>query len=103
MTTRAPRDDQREDVVSADTAIDVRGGRRTGYAPTVTPDSVAPIDSAPAPLDDEAFAQRYATSDLLGEGGMGEVRLAHDARIGREVAMKVVRPGQGSRSDMRSR
>ncbi|HEX7665512.1 MAG TPA: protein kinase, partial [Polyangiaceae bacterium] len=34
---------------------------------------------------------------------MGEVRLALDARIGREVAMKIVRPGQGSRSDLRSR
>jgi serine/threonine-protein kinase len=40
---------------------------------------------------------------LLGEGGMGEVRLCRDRRIGREVAMKVLRPGAGSRSDARAR
>ncbi|MEO8878045.1 MAG: serine/threonine-protein kinase [Polyangiaceae bacterium] len=117
---RARNDDEREDVVSAPTAVDLRSPseklvgdsgleegtiqihRRTGYAPTVTPDSIEPVESLSVPKDD-GFGSRYTTSDLLGEGGMGEVRLAHDARIGRDVAMKVVRPGQGSRSDLRSR
>ena len=76
--------------------------RRTGYSPTVTPDSIEPIESEPVPKDAD-FKDRYSARDLLGEGGMGEVRLARDTRIGREVAMKVVRPGAGSRSDMRSR
>ncbi|MGH7280151.1 MAG: protein kinase domain-containing protein [Polyangiaceae bacterium] len=80
----------------------VKMPRRTGYAPTVTPDSIQPVESDPVPHDAD-FNGRYSTRDLLGEGGMGEVRLTRDARIGRQVAMKVVRPGAGSRSDLRSR
>jgi len=120
MTDPLAEDEDRADVVSAPTAIDLRSlseklvsdsdltataikiNHRTGYAPTVTPDSIAPVESEPV-LGDDGFGSRYTTSDLLGEGGMGEVRLTRDARIGRQVAMKVVRPGQGSRSDLRSR
>ncbi|CAN5423737.1 hypothetical protein BH09MYX1_BH09MYX1_57730 [soil metagenome] len=35
--------------------------------------------------------ERYAFRKTLGVGGMGEVRLCHDDRIGREIALKVMR------------
>ena len=36
---------------------------------------------------------RYHMTALLGRGGMGEVRLCHDRRIGRDVAVKLVLAG----------
>jgi serine/threonine-protein kinase len=38
---------------------------------------------------------RYGAGKLLGRGGMGEVRLYRDARIGREVAIKTLRSQVG--------
>jgi hypothetical protein len=54
-------------------------------------------------LDDPTFAGRYALGAGIGEGGMGEVRQCGDRRIGRDVAMKTVRAGHGSRSDLVAR
>ena len=48
--------------------------------PRVDPDAASTFDGA----------NRYATRRVLGDGGMGEVRLTTDAWIGRDVAMKVV-------------
>jgi serine/threonine-protein kinase len=38
--------------------------------------------------------ERYELGEVLGRGGMGEVRLARDRRVEREVAVKVMHPGQ---------
>jgi tetratricopeptide (TPR) repeat protein/predicted Ser/Thr protein kinase len=42
----------------------------------------------------ELFAE-YKILSLLGEGGMGEVYLAEDAKLGRKVAIKLVKSGFG--------
>lgn len=47
--------------------------------------------------------QRYADRKLLGEGGMGEVRLCADRFVGRDVAMKILRPGMGSQGSAHAR
>ncbi|MBX3247419.1 MAG: serine/threonine protein kinase [Myxococcales bacterium] len=51
------------------------------------------------PIDPE----RYAGRGVLGEGGMGEVRLSRDLRIGRDVAMKVMLPGRAADPNARAR
>ncbi|MDQ3368750.1 MAG: serine/threonine protein kinase, partial [Myxococcota bacterium] len=54
--------------------------------------------SAGAPRTSEAdLAERYDLGPVLGRGGMGEVRLARDARIDREVAIKLMRGGHSDR------
>jgi len=59
---------------------------RSETLPDSRPVAVASRDSSPR-FDDE----RYKVGSLLGKGGMGEVRLARDTRIDREVAVKLMR------------
>ncbi|MEO7979441.1 MAG: Stk1 family PASTA domain-containing Ser/Thr kinase [Sporichthyaceae bacterium] len=40
----------------------------------------------------EELGGRYEIGDLLGRGGMAEVHLGHDTRLGRSVAVKMLRP-----------
>jgi serine/threonine protein kinase len=46
---------------------------------------------------------QYEIVEPLGSGGMGEVYKARDARLGREVAIKVMAPHIASDPDMRRR
>ena len=43
-------------------------------------------------LSANARLGRYEIRSLIGEGGMGEVYLARDPKIGRDVAIKVLPP-----------
>ncbi len=72
-----------------------------GGSTTVAPTSLGELP--PDLLADAAFPVRYQDRAPLGEGGMGIVRAALDRRIGREVALKIVRPGEGSRGDLKAR
>jgi eukaryotic-like serine/threonine-protein kinase len=50
-----------------------------------------------------AFDERYERRKLLGRGGIGEVHLCRDRHVGRDVAIKLLRPGEGSTSSSASR
>src|SRR5262245_20124110 len=57
-------------------------------------------------LDDQPFApevERYQFLRSLAKGGMGEILLAKDTRIARQVAVKVLKEGLRVKRDYRSR
>ncbi|HET6582835.1 MAG TPA: serine/threonine-protein kinase, partial [Nannocystaceae bacterium] len=59
-------------------------------APTMAADTAAIGQTTMVPTQGERFADRYVFANLLGKGGMGEVRLCADDRLGRDVAVKTM-------------
>ena len=55
----------------------------------------------PAESSQTIYAGRYAVVRELGRGGMGRVLLARDPRIGRDVALKVLVPGNRDEKQLR--
>lgn len=75
----------------------VFGGSGTLPLDDVATTAMRTRSSAPAPY------QRYELVKLLGEGGMGTVNLCRDPIIGREVALKSIKPEAAASSDSASR
>ena len=60
-----------------------------------------PPPGGPAPTAGTVLAGRYRLGGPLGSGGMADVVRAQDQRLGREVAVKVFRPGTDPDGELR--
>ena len=66
---------------------DPRPGEATGLGRSIIP-SIVPAE--PMPLIPGVRLGAYESVTLIGAGGMGEVYRARDARLGRDIAIKVL-------------
>jgi serine/threonine-protein kinase len=68
----------------------------TDHSPSQKGEDLPVIHIAPSPEEPKGqeHSQEFQILKLLGEGGMGMVHLARQRSLGREVALKVIRPEQ---------
>jgi hypothetical protein len=71
-------------------------GHLDTHVVTPAPRAASPA-APPAPMVDDD--DRYQPGEVIGRGGMGEVRTAVDRRIGRDVAIKVLSRSAGDSPD----
>jgi serine/threonine-protein kinase len=71
--------------------------------PASAPTRAAPTEAAVRAIASEQgpLPDRYVAGEMLGRGGMGEVRRFADVRIGRDVAVKVMRVGSSDEAHER--
>ncbi len=89
---KAPLDD-----TGSEPPLDASGDRPTVAADTYWTGTEVVTFEATASDD------RYQTLETIGEGGMGEIRLCSDRRIGRQIAMKLLRKDRAKRTELQSR
>ncbi len=65
-------------------------------SPATVPEGARRASTVPVELE----VSRYRLGELLGKGGMGEVVLAHDDQIGRDVAVKRIRSSEPSAEEL---
>src|ERR1700686_3941742 len=67
-----------------------------GKTEEITPPVAARAAADPPPID-----ERYRIDKEIGRGGMGRVFLAHDRKLGRDVAIKVLASGMHGEEALR--